>query len=319
LLVLESLACDGVPNLIAGHPLAALDRATVGQVLRQLTRDGLARKEPDGSWRPTDLGVQARQHGEYSRAGCERRTFYFLESRLPGHPPSYLNLKTAATMPWPAATDWTFDVQRLTDCVHQPADWKQSHGFPAEVEEVLQPGEEVLRPEAGRANTHAGPTQEANAWSWRRVILDQPEHLVIALIQALGPQGGNRLLGFAAHPSNWSLQLAAPALDITTGARELFAEMAGEPSLDQWRQVWKVWGEANGLNAAEMDACTLQRRDHRLRVVATRPLIERLRPLRPEVFKGEVWLLGGEDRYRAAAVLEIIDTASQGGGVSRHR
>lgn len=299
LLVLEALDLE-VPAAAARiQESLPLDRATLGRLLRQLEADGLARREPNGGWRLTDLGRQARRHGEYPRAGHDRRAFYFLESGQPERPPRFLNLHPCATTPWAPADGWTFDVRRLTECVGRPAEWKERHGFPREVEEVLAA-------EAPAAAVNRPAPEEARLAAWRRVVVDQPERLPAVLVRTAGERGEERLLGFAVAKA-WTLNPAAPALSLGGDWREVFPELASDPGPDAWRQAWRAWGQVSGLSAAETDACLLERRDHRLRVTAARGFLDRLRGLRPEVFKGEAWLLAGGDRFRSAAAVEVVD------------
>jgi hypothetical protein len=73
------------------------------------------------------------------------------------------------------------------------------------------------------------------------------------------------------------------------------------------RQAWRAWGQAHGLPPADVEACHLERKGLRLRVRAPGPLAERLRASRVEL-RNESWLLVGEDRVRAAVLVELADT-----------
>jgi hypothetical protein len=171
--------------------------------------------------------------------------------------------------------------------------------------------EEVL------ATTDAGPdprsvNSEAGGISpWQRIIVDRSESLLAGLVLTPGDQGKERLLGFAIQQKGWSLKTTTPILELPQDWRDACPDVADDPSLEQWRDSYRAWGQINGLTTSEIDACTLERKEHRLRTGVGRSLLERLRALHPEIFKGECWLLAGEGRFRAAAVLECIETASR--------
>jgi hypothetical protein len=48
-----------------------------------------------------------------------------------------------------------------------------------------------------------------------------------------------------------------------------------------------------------------------LRVLAPGRLIDRLRAARSDALKNEAWLLAGTGRLRAAAVIELVETAQR--------
>ena len=75
-------------------------------------------------------------------------------------------------------------------------------------------------------------------------------------------------------------------------------------------QAWRAWCQPRNLPQAECDACRLERQDYRLRVEAGKPLIERLRAARSDALKGEAWLLAGESRLRAAALVDIVEAGT---------
>src|SRR5207249_3046494 len=119
----------------------------------------------------------------------ERRSFHFLQGERPSQAPHYLSLqRPGAPAPWPAGEDWTFSLGRLEECISRPAEWKQQHDFPLDVDQVVVTGS----PE------------------WERVVVDHPEHLLAALILTSAEDGSDRLLGFAIRQEGWSLQAEAP-------------------------------------------------------------------------------------------------------------
>src|SRR5205823_2754975 len=98
---------------------------------------------------------------------------------------------------------------------------------------------------------------------------------------------------------------AEPAFVLGEGWQETFPDLAAAPARDVWRQAWRAWCQPRGLPAGEVEACVLERQDHRLRVVPTPRLLERLRADRSEALRGEAWLLAGSGVLRSAAQIEI--------------
>ncbi|HEV3257114.1 MAG TPA: hypothetical protein VG013_09565 [Gemmataceae bacterium] len=297
LLVIKAL------ELGRGQPLDRLNERLhlghqlLGQVLGTLRAEGLALVDADGRWSPTDSGRRALEQGEYQQVVHERRVFHFVETERPGHPPHFVRLGEHAGVFSPVGQRWQFDPVHLRACLGQPPGWKQEQGFPPEVVEVLAPG-------AAAGTDVGGAVQE-----WQRVILDQPERLLAALVLAPAEGGGERLLGFAARQPGWALGTAAPVVSLAGGWQAPFPELADEAPLEQWRQAWRAWGQPRGLPPPETDACRLERHDYRLRVAAPRHVVERLRLARSDALKGEAWLLAGDGRIRAAALVEVVEQA----------
>jgi hypothetical protein len=182
----------------------------------------------------------------------------------------------------PQGADWPFDVGLLRACVEQPAEWKQRHGFPAEVRTAPEPAE-----------------------AWQQVIIDRPEQLLVLFV--LSGEGQEPLLGLAVQLPGWQLQTDRPVLMLGPGWRESLPELAEDPRLELWREAWRGWCQPRGLPAGEIEACILERRGITLVVRAPRPLAERLRAGRSEVLKGETWLLAGDEQTRCAAVVELAE------------
>jgi hypothetical protein len=296
-LVLETLTVDPAPTLSRMTDRLPLDPAVLRRVLRGLEIEGLARCDAVGSWHLTDLGRHARQHGQYFQSGAERRSFFFLDSGSLGRSPFLLNPSPTAVQPWPAPDGWAFDPCVLKACLLRPAEWKLRHGFPTEVEGVLDCEDPV-------AVSSAPGGEEAGLSSWQRIILDEPQRMLAALAITPGGPGSEALFGFEVQAKGWSLN-PTPVFEIAAPWDELFPEISADPLPESGRQAWRAWGQANGLGKGEADAATLERRDHRLRVRIPRALLDRLRAHRPEAFKGEAWVLAGGERFREAALLEI--------------
>ncbi len=179
-------------------------------------------------------------------------------------PPHFLPLRQREalgrfTQPRSPGAEGSFDVPALEACIRQTPEWKAHHHFAADVEALLSP-----RP-------HEPP--EAN---WRRVVLDAPEQIALVFLRAAAPAGEPVLLGFPVRVQGWVLD-AEPALVLGAGWEEVLPDLAEEPSPEAWRQAWREWSHPRSLPPAEVDACRLERVDHRLLVRAPHRLIERLR------------------------------------------
>lgn len=272
----------------AGDPKSALDdlqmdRQILTRFCRQLTEAGLVQTNGTGAWELTAAGRQALATGARAIAEEERRAFCFVDNTDVHHPPHFLPILGALTQPPTEARP--FDPAHLESCVRQTAEWKSRYHFPMDVEALLPPRSE-----------------ESPAENWRRVFVDSPQQLTFAFIR---PPDGAPLLGFLVHPEGWKLE-AEPVLRLTEGWSEALPDLAAEPALEAWRQAWQEWSHPRGLPANEVDACRLERVDHRLLVHAPPRLIERLRTARSDAVKGESWLLAGSGRTRAAAQIELL-------------
>jgi hypothetical protein len=265
----------------------------------------LAHTDPTGSaWNLTAQGRLALEQGEYTQTAQERRCFHFLEANLPPgqprRPPVFLNLRSDAAEPWAADESWGFDAGLLNDCLRQSAEWKQRHGFPLDVTEVL-----AIQPEG--SPTANGPPQPP---SWQRVVLDRPERLLAVLILAANPERQGAVMhGFAVRQNGWVLDSAEPVFTLTEGWPDLFPDLAGDLPPEQWRQAWRSWCQPRSIPAGEADSCRLERRGERLHVTAPPKLVERLRGARSDALKGQAWVLGGEGNIRPAVQLEVVEEA----------
>src|SRR5262245_54409143 len=178
-----------------------------GRLLRQLHAEGLAQENCNHPWKLTPLGEQALAQGNYIRPGHERRLFHFVQNET-GRPPQYLPLADAHTHPWPAELGWSFAVGVLRHCAEQPAEWKQQHGFPRDVEAIVE-----------------GPAAPAGVPAWQSVIVDRPGHLPAALVLAPS-EHGERLLGFAVSADGWTLHAREAAFIVHAGWQEVFPDLA---------------------------------------------------------------------------------------------
>jgi hypothetical protein len=304
MLLLDALAMESNQSSEHMDRRLHLGPQAVGRLLHGLAAHGLARRDPEGAWACTALGEQAFRQREYPSSSVERRAFHFVENGP--RAPHFLRLG-APGLPCPAPPGWTFDSRDLKECLRRPDDWKRRHGFPLEVNEILDV-KAVSSEGTGDAGRGAGSAADSEFPPWQRIIVDCPEQLSAVVVLAAAAAGGDRLLGFAVEPKNWLLDPAKPAIDLDSNWREAFADLAEDPAPERWQEAWKAWGQSNGLSAAEVDSCRLERRGHRLQVWAPRAALGRLRKSRSDALKGEAWLLAGDDRRRAAASLEILSS-----------
>jgi len=260
-----------------------LGRPVLRQVLRGLETHHLAQPEPGECWTLTPPGRDALERGEYPHLHHERRIFPFLHSPSPDRPPHFLKVSQPGIGFRPAGESWTFNLSSLEGSLHQSAEWKQQHDFPREVEEIVREGV----PE------------------WQRVIVDHPAHIPAGLVLVPEKDGGERLVAFAIQPEGWLLNTAAPAFELGSGWEGMFPELAAELPLSLWQQAWRAWCSPRGLPLPDVQACTLEKQDYRLRVRAGSALVKRLQAARSDALKGEAWVLGGEGPWREAALLDL--------------
>jgi DNA-binding transcriptional ArsR family regulator len=298
-LALKALAVEGEATTSDVDTRLRLGPQVVGAALRGLRAEGLAEACGEGRWRLTPLGQQAAAGGGFPRDAEERRAFYFVDRPRAGDPPHFLNLHPAGCMPWPAAEGWEFDAAVLRACLERPAGWKQQYGFPADVREIL-----------------GGPGAAPGTRPWQPVIIDHPQRLVAALVLAPGEGDRERLLAFAVRPEGWLLRSAEPVLSLADGWHEPFPELAEEPSAERWREAWWTWCQPRGLTNAAAETTDVRRDGHRLRVTVSPRLLERLRAARSDALKGEAWVLAGDGRIRAAALLEVVPGPERSGRAS---
>ncbi len=281
--------CSG--ELINSLSDLQLDAQVLGQFVRELTDTGLICRNGAGLWQTTPAGRQALETGTATVAGEERRTFSFVDNSALGQPPQFLPLELGPARlgesTSPEASDCSFNSAFLEACVRQTAEWKACFRFPIEVEALLPP-----------------QLDESRAASWHRVILDSMEERPFVFILTAKRSGAPLLLGFPVRTDGWVME-PEPVLELADGWKEALPDLAAEPSLEMWRQAWQTWTHPRGLLQADVEACRLERTDHRLLVHAPPRLIERLRAARSDAVKQEAWLLAGEGRTRFAAQVEL--------------
>ncbi|HWG43652.1 MAG TPA: hypothetical protein VN688_12765 [Gemmataceae bacterium] len=269
-----------------------IDGQVLSQLIHQLTAAGLLHMNGAGTWDVTTAGRHALETGALATCSEERRTFYFVDNSELQCTPHFLSLRrlprALASAPAPDVATWSFDLTCLEACIRQTSSWKTRYHFPADVEAFLPP-----------------LSNEPPATNWRRVVLDSPEQLPVVFLRAAGSPGEPTLLGFAARAEGWELE-PEPILAFGEGWEEVLPNLAAEPSPQAWREAWQAWSAPRNLPLAEVEACRLERVDHRLLVHAPPPIIDRLRAARSDAVKQEAWLLAGSDRTRTAAQLELV-------------
>jgi hypothetical protein len=286
--VLRALSLGSPATLDDLEPRLHLGRQVLAVALRELASAGLVEGDATGRWQPTAAGREGLQTGSYPHTCHERRRFHFRDSGRPGQPPHFLRLNGIPAAPLPPPDSWCFDPDLLQACVAREADWKQRHGFPAEVAEVVPPS-------ALGAMSHAPP-------AWKGVIVDRAEHLFVVLAAA-----GDELLGFAAETQGWTLRTPEPVARLGPGWEEAFPDLAEEASEEHWRAAWRAWCYARGLPPEGTESCAFRREGHVVKVTAPREVVSRWRGRGSEAFRGEAWLLAGEGPLRAAAVAEVVE------------
>src|SRR5262249_50134882 len=279
-----------------------LGRQVLTQLLHNLNAAGLAESDGAGIFVLTALGHTAFASGLYSYVPLERRLFCFFAGETPELPPLFLNLRDPVLLPWPVASDWSFDPDILRSCVRQPKEWKEQNGFPPDIEEIcLQSAE--------------GGTGEVLS-DWQSVVLAGAARWFGLLVWTEESAPG-RLLGFGIRQDGWMLDAAKPVFDLKAGWQEVVLEATHDVPLEQWQRPWQTWCQQRGLADSRSEMFPLERAGHRLRVFAPWRFIERLKQARSDALKGDAWVLAGDGRIRAAAVIEIVEAgAAQRPGIN---
>jgi hypothetical protein len=251
-----------------------LGRPAQYRLLDELERAGLVVRSA-GGFVLTESGRAARRGDPYPAPSHARRVFHLVENRPTAAPhflplPPDLRLSTA-----PVPTEG-FELGPLRESASRPDDWKRAWGFPADVREVLGPGE------GGAVN---------GTPAWQRVPLVRAERLTAALVRAADAAVGP-WLGFAVRPdAGFALAGSEPIFRLGDSAAEAFPELARPPD---WASAWRAWCESRGVPGEarlEVEGVTL-----RAGVPAGAEGVR---------VGAEEWVLAGEGRSRAAARVEL--------------
>ncbi|MHB1424064.1 MAG: hypothetical protein ACYC3I_12880 [Gemmataceae bacterium] len=268
-----------------------MDAQILGQLVRELAANGLLHQNGAGLWHMTASGRDALETGTLSVAAEERRTFVFVDNSALGRPPHFLPVELSSAglgeAAAPDAAACSFETASLEACLRQTPEWKARFHFPADAEALYTP-----------------QPDETPAANWRRVILDAVEQRLVVFVHTARTSAAPSLLGFSVRPEGWTLEPRA-LLALADGWEEALPDLAAEPSLDSWRRAWQEWSHPRSLPRAEVEACLLERLEHRLVIHAPPRLIDRLRAARSDAVKQEAWLLAGDGRTRLAAQIEL--------------
>jgi hypothetical protein len=257
------------------------DSGLLSYLLSDLEHSGFIRKA-NTNWEVVSASTQS--DSALASSGAirrERRSFYFAAEGSP----VYLPLASAASSPIVTSSPSSFDIAFLKACVERDAEWKVSHGFPRDVVRVLSL---VAAPE-----------------EWLSVPLVRTEQSTLVLVEA--PRGGE-VLGFAVRSEGWALGKDV-VLSLPGGAA-ILSPLLGAIDLADWKGSWQAWCHQRNVPGGEADACQLELAGHRLLVRAPARLVERLRASRSDALKGEAWLLAGNGRVRAAALIDLGECGS---------
>ncbi len=289
LLVLQALSRASDRTVPGIDRLLHLGPRMLTRVLHGLAAERLAATEASGEWGPTALG-QRILRGEGPHANDERRVFHFLG----GTPrPQFVSLNHSAGVPASASGEEPFDPSVLRACVRQSTDWKQKHGFPLDVEEVVS---------LETAGNHHDP---AAASSWQRVIVAHPERVLTVLILQTGDGDQRRLEGFGVRSETWEIG-PEPAFTIPVNGNETLAELTAEPTNEAWRQAWRTWCSQHRVLAAEADACRIEPSAERLLVQAPSSVYQKLQnPIREAADEG-IWILAGDGPIWRGARVDLV-------------
>jgi hypothetical protein len=288
--VLHGLADAGEPVEPASIATRLhIDRQVAARLLPTLHSAGLARTVA-GRWELTPAGRENLDAEQWLVPAPRRQAFHFLDNAVLGQPPHYLRLEPLAqSLAIPPPEGWRFDLQLLRDCVERTPGWKHRHHFPTEVIAVLGPA-------VGNGEKLALESPE-----WRRVTVDRPERLRLALAEIPGG-----LLGFGVADDG-SLRHDPPVLELEGTGDEVFPDLAAEPSADAWQHAWQDWSLRCGLLPEEIAAATLERALNRLVIRAPSELARRLR----ELVEKEGCVAAGTGRLRPLALLEVVGVGQQ--------
>jgi hypothetical protein len=253
----------------------------IQRMLYELESEGLIDTRSSSKWQLSERGQTARVKGAYATEEQQRRFFHFVADDRPDCTPHFLLIRKRG-LGHRIDGEFSFQPRHVFETAGKDADWKRRHNFPLDVDEVLPP------------NTDG-------TLDWRRIILHHVEILpVVVTIES------TRLHGFHAESNAESLDVKTPVFELGDCWPDVFPDLAHEPSANQWHQAWCEWANHQKISSADAGKCRVERREHRLRVHATRAILDRLRAARHEPLKSENCVLAGEGRFRAAAPLEIV-------------
>jgi hypothetical protein len=277
---------DGVVLHDLGRQLC-MPAALVQQILIDIEKKGLIAQTGNAGWHITEQGRHAGETRQYGVRKLERRVFSFLEqldvAGLRSGPPLFLPIAECAGMPWQVEPALRFEPGWLEACIGQNSDWKRSHGFPQEIEMLVQ---------------------DASAPAWQQVIVDRPERVLMVLICG-GKGPAAEWLGFAVRAEGWEISTEAPIFRLTSAAWNNGLVLTDPPSAHACQNAWRSWCRERQLPPNETESCVLSYEAPRLHLQAPERFVQRLRAAKSDLLKGEAWLLLGEGYMRTAALLAL--------------
>lgn len=265
--------------------LTGLPGPVVQRLTNRLANAGLIASAEGERWRIATRGNQALAIPETPAPKLARREFFFLQH--PDGTPRYATLALGGVpLPEPPP-GWDFDLGVLEECIRQPAEWKQRHRFPEDVEALVRPGS---------MEAHAGVAP------WQTVATDRAERLSLAVVCHK-----DDLRAFLVEATTWTLATHAPILHLRgqMAMQETFGDLLSDPEADSWHAAWRNWCTERGVPLPEAPGVQFQRRGMTL-MVAGHPLRpERLRALAADAGHEEHWLLAGHGAFRCAVRIEF--------------
>lgn len=277
-LMLDALAMSPAPTPAHVSKRLGLSENAFRLIVSDLLARQLIRIDGSGGLSAADGALHATGPSEIHAPVLERRTFRVLadfNSYLPLH---------AEGMSTNLPGDARSALESLRACVAQSPAWKKQHGFPEDLKVILD------------LDSDSVPTIP----NWKRVPIDQGERHTLVLIHS----SHDRVLGFSVRLDG-SITGQAPCLDLDIMTATETLGLA-EPDAIAWKTAWHDWCQlVRGVNPSEIEACTIDRQEYRLRVKTPADLLEKLRFARPEAFSAEAWLLTGDSRCRSAGLLEL--------------
>jgi len=258
------------------------------QCLRQLSLGGMLDSVPPNRWRLTEPGRRAIADRKSESTVFDRRLFSFVERRDANGarlaPPFFVPME-AAPQTGPSTANLEFDVAWLEECIGQDPAWKETQGFPTNVERLL------------KFETNNG---SESLPAWQKVVVDRLEVLTLVLAQPSAEP--DRIHGFVITPANWALDLKTPIFQRRIDATPYLHE---ESSAQACRDAWLAWAKLRNLPAQDVEACELSLEGVVLHVRGPRRLLDSLRQSKSDLVRGEAWVLLGDGFVRQAVRLDL--------------
>lgn len=179
-----------------------IGRQVMRQMLNGMVTNGLVATESGSKYRLTESGRNTLQTGQVVRRIPSRRVFHFLHPAMnyvAVHDPKGKLLRDVS--PSRAPAPWEFSPDVLRHAIAQSAEWKQRHGFPSNVADVLteplsSETTKPFNPEEGVAAAPADPSQ-GHATPLQHLVVDKAHVATCLLVVRHGDADDFALTG---HP-----------------------------------------------------------------------------------------------------------------------